>query len=203
MELLGFGGYPQGRLARHGRLPFFNALAFAPGRSSPGGLPAAAAALLCHSPFFFVVALTDYRLIGGVRFGVASGRVFFCVFFFVFSCLVCFFFVFLCFQINQLCASPRLFLPPPPSSPPWGFRLFAVCSPALWSASPVVAGRRLRPALRRRVPPSLAPWSVAVFAGGRSRGRWLVWSRRRGVCSLGRVAFLLAVASCLCFLNFF
>lgn len=98
MELLGLGGYPQGRLARHGRLPFFNALAFAPGRSSPGGLPAAAAAQLCLSPFFFVVALPDYRLIGGVRFGVASGRVFFCVFFSFFLAWFVFFSYFCAFK---------------------------------------------------------------------------------------------------------
>ena len=150
-----------------------------------------------------VVAVTDFRLIGGVRFGVAPGRVFFGVFFFVFSCVVSFFLVPLCFKINQLWLALVFFLRLRPWSLRWGFPAFARCSLVSCLASPSALGRRLPSAWRRRVPPSRVPWSGAVCAAGRWRGRLRAWSLARGACSWLRVACLLAAASCPCSRNFF
>ena len=89
------------------------------------------------------------------------------------------------------------------SWPPVASSRCAVCSPASCLASPLGLAPLLRVVLLLLFPLSLVRSLVVVFAHGRSAGVWLRWLRLRGACRSDPAVFLLVVASCLCFLNFF
>lgn len=124
-------------------------------------------------------------------------------FFFVFSCLVLFFFLSLSLVFSSLSwvllCSLRLL--------PWWLLLGSLpcvrCSLVSCSASPRGARPLLRCAWLLRVRRSLVPWSVGACVLGRWLGRWPAWLLRLGVCRCCPVVFPLPVSSFHCFLNFF
>lgn len=82
-------------------------------------------------------------------------------------------------------------------------RLSAACSRVSWSLSLRGLAPLLRAGWRRRVLPSLVPWSVGACALGRWLGRSHPWSLVLGACRCCPVALPLLVCSSLFFLNFF
>ena len=124
-------------------------------------------------------------------------------FFFVFSCLVLFFFLSLSLVFSSLSwvllCSLRLL--------PWwlllGFRLSALCLRVSCLASPRVLAPLRRVGWRPRVQRSLVPWSVGACVLGGWLGRWLRLWLPVGACRSARGVFRLLAFSSLFFLNFF
>ena len=124
-------------------------------------------------------------------------------FFFVFSCLVLFFFLSLSLVFRSF---PCWFLPSPRPLPWCRLSAFPPCLVGSPCASSVCRPRRAsgsRSAWPRRVRASLRGCAVGSVALGRSVGRWLVCALRGSVCRCCRAGSPPLAFSFLCFLNFF